>query len=128
MLTDEMRAQVEPTLRAALRYAPVWLQSMNVRWDSDVGGLLCINAQPEYRCANIRVGDQWFSEGEGERRIAFVHEILHTQVQCLAVVLDDLIDATDPAEPLRKWAKEQWRRAEEGMICDLSRRIVGAHG
>lgn len=120
IVQDHMRGQIEPHLEAALAVAPRWLQSLTIRYDPSVDGLLDVGSQPEYRFAVIRVGNAWFSEDETERNKAFVHEMVHVHLQPLHGVLEDLADAVNVDSNLRRWMAEQWRRAEEGAICDLT--------
>jgi hypothetical protein len=124
MLSDEQRAVFEPHLTAALHYAPPWLDNLTVRYDPDESNLLSTSVLPEYRTSSIRVGNGWFSETEHERAVSVYHEVLHAHVETLAVVFHDLLTAWEPDEAMQRWAKEQWRRAEEATVCDLSRSIT----
>lgn len=121
LLSDQMRVQIEPCLRAALRFAPPWLQSLSVRYDPNVEDLMQIGVRTEYRHANIQVGNAWFSETESERRNAVIHEMVHTHTQGMHDVYAALLEALEPPEAVKRWADEQWRRAEESAVCDLSR-------
>lgn len=77
----------------------------------------------EYRTAHMKIGNSWFSERASERLVALTHEVIHTHLQALENAFQALIDACDPGEPLAKWAKEQWRLAEEQAVSDLSRTL-----
>lgn len=125
MLSPEQRKAVEPMLLRGMHYCPPWIASMAVRYDPEERNLLSTSVRPEYRYASLRVGNAWFSESKDERGVAVYHEVLHQYVEALAVVFNDLLEAaTEEDSPLAKWASEQWRRAEEAMICDLSRAIA----
>jgi hypothetical protein len=124
----EQRTALEPGVTEALRYVPPWVRSVNVRFDPDESQLASVSVLPEYRTLTIRVGSGWFSETASERRVALIHEVTHAYVEVLAVVFSDLLNATtNDDDALRDWAREQWRRAEEGVCSDLSRAIAAAH-
>jgi hypothetical protein len=123
LVNDEQRAFIKPLWADVSRFLPTWVQSVSIRFDPNCDDLANISVRPEYRTASIRIGSAWFSEEAAERRVTLLHEVLHAYVEELAVVFRDLLGACEPKEPLRKWAEEQWRRAEEGAVCDLSRRL-----
>lgn len=126
IVAPEQRQEIEPHLTVALRYLPPWVRSLTVRYDPTEENLASVGVQPEYRTAAVRVGDGWFSESHAERRIAMVHEVLHAHLQTLAVVFADLLAAMEPDDALRRWAEEQWRRAEEGVCTDLADVLTAA--
>ncbi len=126
LVSADMRHQIEPHLLAALRYCPPWMLTLTVRYEPHEGDLLSTSVLPEYRTASIVVGSGWFSDTDIEKRVSFVHEILHQYVETLAVVFRDLLGAMEPDKAMKTWAGEQWRRAEEAMICDLSRSLLDA--
>lgn len=121
------REVFEAHLTKALHYAPPWLRMVTVRDDAaDSGCLLNTSVMQEYRVSTIRVNDSWYAESDPEKLVAVVHEVLHAHIEGMAVVFKDLLSAIEQDEhsPLRKWAEEQWRKAEEGCISDLSRAIA----
>lgn len=120
----EQREKVESALLRALHYAPSQTESVSIRYDPNEGNLASTTPLPEYRTANIRIGNGIFSETGDERAIAILHEVLHQHIETLAVVFDGLVRATTTeGDALRAWAEETWRRAEEGVIAELSHRI-----
>lgn len=126
-LAEQGKARFAPFLARALHYAPPWLRSLVVRENTaDDASLLNTSVMEEYRVSVIRVSDAWYAESEPEQLIAAIHEVLHSHVEGLAVVFRDLLQAVEPDEKaaLRKWGEEQWRRAEEACISDLSRAIA----
>lgn len=125
IVSPEQQPTIESALIPALRFVPPWLQSLTVRYDPSEENLAAIHVQPEYRHANLRIGNAWFSEIEEERAVALLHEVLHCHIEALAVVYDGLMQATTEEGPLKTWAAEAWRRAEEAVVCDLSRVLRG---
>lgn len=111
----------------AARFAPGWMETLTVRYDPAEGDIASVSSSPEYRNAAIRVGNSFFADDASERRVSLTHEVMHGHIETLAYVFNALLESTTEEDsPLRKWAKEQWRQAEEGCVCDLSRRIVEA--
>ena len=123
-LYPEQREKVEHHMLRALHYAPSQTESVAVRYDNAETNLASTSPLPEYRTASIRLGNGIFAETERERGIAILHEVLHQHIEQLAVVFDGLVQATtSEGDALRTWAEEMWRRAEEGVISELSHRI-----
>lgn len=124
-LYPEQREKIEGPLMRALFYAPSSIHVVCVRYDGGIDDLASTSVLPEYRTANIAVGSGFFADAQDERSVVMLHEVLHQQVETLAVVFDDLLKAAvaDEDAALHKWAKDQWRRAEESLITDLARRI-----
>jgi hypothetical protein len=125
IVSAEHRTALEPLLARALHYAPPWLANVSVIYDPHEKSLLSTTVLPEYRVQTIRVGNGWFSETAEERAVNVYHEALHAHVETLAVVFQDLLTACEPSDQLRRWAEEQWRRAEEAVVSDLARSIAG---
>lgn len=125
MVGDEQRATIQPMLAHAWKALPPWVEALSVRYDPDEANLASINVLPEYRTAHIRIGNAWFSDTAAERQASITHEVTHAHIEPLAKVYDALLEAcTEADSPLRKWAEEQWRKVEEGVVSDLSRVLV----
>jgi hypothetical protein len=128
-MEQEQREAVEPLWNKVSYLLPTYIQCLNIRYNAHSENLAQTGVLPEYRTVSLEIGPAWFAETEAERLVALRHEVLHTYIETLSVVFGDLLTAAVPDEnaPLRQWGKEQWRRAEEGVISDLSRRL-GAGG
>lgn len=125
IVTDEQRATLEPDVAFAVRMVPRWVDTVTVRYDPDEQELCSVGSAVEYRCVGVTVGDGYFSQDSSERRWAITHELVHGHIEPLANAFMSLLNATTEEDsPLYKWAKEQWRQAEEGCVCDFARRIV----
>lgn len=77
--------------------------------------------------ATIGISGAWLSKEEMHRRGRTVaHELVHLSLEPMADAFRDVLKATlgDKDEALRSWAKEQWRRAWEGAVCDLTGALV----
>lgn len=124
-MEEEQRAKVEPVWNRVCYLLPPHVQSLNIRYNAHSDNLAQAGVLPEYRTISLEIGPAWFAETDSEKEVALRHEVLHAHVEVLAAVFNDLLNATviDEDSPLRLWAKEQWRRAEESVISDLSRRI-----
>lgn len=124
LMSAEQREHVEPMLLRALTIAPGWLRAMSVRFDPNEEDTAAITVRSEYRMAHLRVGDAFFSDTKAEQPVTLIHEVVHIHVGQLSAVFSALLEAATEADsPLRKWAKEQWRLAEETVACDLTAKI-----
>lgn len=125
IVSDEQRAVLEPDVAFAVRMSPRWVDTVTVRYDPEERDLCTVASSVEYRNVAVVVGAGYFAQTPTERRWAVTHEFVHGHIEPLALLYESLVEATtDEDAPLRKWAKEQWRQAEEGCVCDFARRIV----
>lgn len=122
IVSDNQRDALAAPVDRALGAAPHWLRELTLRYDPGMDeGILLIRISEEYRCAGVRVSDAYFADTEHQRWLAPIHEISHLHYRRLSDVFQSLLRAaTNEDDPLRKWADEEWRRAEEASVCDLA--------
>lgn len=121
LMSEEMRRQIEPFFLRALHFLPPWTQSLTVRYDPTESDPCTIGVHSEYRMAHVQIGDSWFAETEPNKLKDFVHEIAHLHTGGLSAAFKALLESTTEEDsPLRKWANEQWRLAEEACVSDWS--------
>ena len=120
-LGEHLQHRINPLLVPLLPLLPDYLTFLEVRYNPASEDLVRIGVDPEYRQATMDFGPGFFTESEDRQRSTLAHEFMHVQVAELAACYDALLEATVPEDaPLRRWAKNQWARAEEGVVTDLA--------
>lgn len=133
-LPGEVRDAFGAALLPVLSLAPAWLHTLNVRWEpngppssEDDGGpppTLSVVASPEYREATVFVGPTFLSEQARERLNLVRHEFLHLPLAEMDAVVVSLLARLKESQPeFHAFAAEQYRRALEGAVCDLTRAL-----
>lgn len=120
----ELRSALQPLLDEFKYLVPTWCHTVNISNSTEAKEeeLACAQVLPEYRQAFICFSPLWIEAREDLRRDAVLHEILHISIEPMRQVLIDLLDSTYDDDRAGA-AHEQWRKAFEGTVCDLSRAL-----
>ena len=120
----EVAGALAPILERWLFVVPSWCHVLRVVWDSGLGEHPAeVAAQAEYRYAEVTFGPTWLNEDAGSREDQVVHELCHLLVVPISDFVDDAMEADAGGDAFKV---EQWRRANESTVQDLTRAFLDA--
>lgn len=102
---------------------PSWCHTLHLDFSTEgteEGVIMSTNHMPEYRKAYIYAHPIFLTYDAEEQERSVVHELLHLQIAPLTEFSSTLLTKlTDPSSTLGDWAREEHRRALEGVVEDL---------
>ena len=126
-MPDEVRRQVEDCLDEFARFAPHWLVSLFVQWDSSgaesVGARVTAvtHTRDCYREADLTVYPRWQDHAPLYRRETVLHEIFHTHVAPLHTEANDIVESlTEEGSALRAYMLRRVEKVVEAVVQDLA--------
>lgn len=130
-LPNEVREALRPLLHQYLWLVPGWCRLLQVRYQQGHEGGEAVQAQmsvsEEYRWAELVLFAGWIDSCPTERRSTIIHELLHIPTGPAATIhlntVDRLFEDGD-APKFRETLKEEWRRAYEASVQDLTFSIL----
>jgi hypothetical protein len=124
-----VRPVIEEVLEHHLWIVPTWCHRIYVGYDdrpADGGLALFVETNPEYRWARITVCPGVLKCPAWEKEQHVVHELFHLPLEPLHVLAADLRNLAADRAPAA-FLNEQWRRAWEGAVCDLTAAHLAVH-
>lgn len=116
--TPSVPREVQQAMRLSLHrwlwLVPSWCHELRVVWDTGLDCPAAMQAQDEYRYAEIIMGPTWLDEDDDERESVVRHELAHLLIAPMVAWVDYAIADMD------EHAQETWRRALEGTVSDLT--------
>lgn len=128
-MPKELRDAVRPHLDRWLWVVPPWCRIIHVchrHACDDTPGIVASNeTSVEYRWARVAVYPAWLDQDDDERSRSALHELLHVILAPMHDVLSGVLEQTEN-EPFASTVEEDFRRAMEGAVQDLTFALVEA--
>lgn len=115
----EVRRAAAPLFKRFASVLPTWCHWLTVEYGTPSDAVMTCNPLPEYRQANIAIGEGWLGEEDEARELAVCHEHVHVILGPMANFLDRILEQMPEGTGKAVLAKE-WEHTVEGVVCDIA--------